>query len=158
MTPEGVVQVLGLFVLHGVCQYALWCWEHRHSLTQEEEQASREWHESQVARREQDVAFEEERQARRERGLHHRNDRVDQVIRAAARETNSRPPRGEFPDLAILDAHPGARVVQTTHDEVTVEVQQPDWGPIEMNVELKGEWDKADLPPQTQWERLMSED
>lgn len=57
---------------------------------------------------------------------------------------------------AILDRNPGARVIQTTHDAVTLEM--PDWGPIKMDVELKGAWEKTDLPPQTQWERLLAED
>ena len=125
--------------------------------------------ERQAQRLEQEAAFEEERLARRERGRHHLNYRVDAIMRAAVREetpaTPSRPPRGMLPELdAILDRHPGARVVQTTHDEVTVEVQQlvpvqqPDWRPVKINVELKNEWEKIDLPPQTQWERLLAED
>lgn len=39
-----------------------------------------------------------------------------------------------------------------------VRVEMPDWGLVKMDVELKNEWERVDLPSQTQWERLLAED
>lgn len=127
MSVGSIWTVSGLIVLHALIQ--IWLNKPDAAVAPQHDLGSGEFGNSERDRafeaecQARHIAFEEERQARRERGRHH---------------------------------NPGARVIQTTHDAVTLEM--PDWGPVQMNVEPKNDWEDTDLPPQTQWERLLAED